>query len=211
MQTLTEKLKDAKGAAERARELQSQREEAYGRAFDALIAEQSVLEELYAPLTARLASAPGTLKKLSFSVARVANVEQWASQAEDGLIDLRKSGPFRGKGTLLQKANEVVKGAWETGDSASVIAAIAEFRRKYQKDLLVHSPVAHSDQAEYRTWLKRFAQWLYSTDHIAIRYGIDYDGVDIRKLSPGTRGIVLLLLYLALDDGDKPSTGDRPA
>jgi hypothetical protein len=135
LQTLTEKLDDAKDARDRARELQTQREEAYGRALDALVAEQSVLEELYAPLMARLAAASGTLKKLSFSVARVANVGQWASEAEDGLIDLRKAGAFRGKGTLLQKANEVLKTAWETGDSAAVIAAMAEFRQLYQKDL----------------------------------------------------------------------------
>jgi hypothetical protein len=211
LQTLTQKLNDAKGARERARELQDQREEAYGRAFDALVAEQLVLEDLYAPLMARLAAASGTLKKLAFSVARVANVEQWASEAEEGLIDLRKAGAFRGKGTLLQKANEVLKGAWESGDSAGVIAAMAEFRRLYQKDLLDHSPVAHTDQAEFRAWSKRFAQWLFSTDHIAIRYGIDYDGIDIRILSPGTRGIVLLLLYLALDDGDnRPLVIDQP-
>jgi hypothetical protein len=211
LQTLTEKLNDAKGARDRARELQAERQAAYGRAFDALVAEQSVLEGLYAPLMARLAAASGTLKKLSFSVARVANVDQWASEAEEGLIDLRKVGAFRGKGTLLQKANEVLKGAWETGDSAAVIAAMAEFRRLYQKDLLDHSPVAHTDQAEFRAWSKRFAQWLFSTDHITIRYGIDYDGVDIRKLSPGTRGIVLLLLYLALDDGDnRPLVIDQP-
>lgn len=44
-----------------------------------------------------------------------------------------------------------------------------------------------------------------------MRYGIDYDGVDIRKLSPGTRGIVLLLLYLALDDSDnRPLVIDQP-
>lgn len=211
LQTLTEKLKDAQGAKDRVRELQTQREEAYGRAFDALVAEQLVLEELYAPLMARLAAASGTLKKLSFSVARVANVEQWASEAEDGLLDLRKAGAFRGKGTLLQKATEILKGAWETGDSATVIAAMAEFRRLYQKDLLDHSPVAHSDQADFRAWLKRFAQWLFSTDHITIRYSIDYDGVDIRKLSPGTRGIVLLLLYLAMDDSDnRPLVIDQP-
>ena len=170
-----------------------------------------MLEELYGPLKARLAGASGTLKKLSFSVARVANVELWASWAEDGLIDLRKTGAFRGRGTLLQKANEVLKQAWEVGDSAGVIAAMAEFRRLYQKDLLDHSPVAHTDQAEYRAWSKRFAQWLFNTDHITIRYGIDYDSVDIRKLSPGTRGIVLLLLYLALDDGDnRPLVIDQP-
>jgi hypothetical protein len=211
LQTLTDKLKDAQGAKERARELQTEREEAYGRAFDALVAEQAVLEELYAPLMARLAAASGTLAKLSFSVARIAHVEQWASEAEDGLIDLRKAGAFRGKGTLLQKADEVLKTAWETGDSTAIRAAMAEFRRLYQKDLLDHSPVTNTDQVEFRAWSKRFAQWLFSTDHISIRYGIDYDGVDIRKLSPGTRGIVLLLLYLALDDSDnRPLVIDQP-
>lgn len=211
MQTLSDKLKDAQGAKERARELQTEREQAYGRAFDALVAEQSVLEELYAPLMTRLAASSGTLKKLSFSVARIANVEQWAKEAEDGLIDLRETGAFRGRGTLLQKANEVLRGAWETGDAAAVCAAMAEFRRLYQRDLLDQSPIAHTDQVEFRAWSKRFAQWLFSTDHISIRYGIDYDGVDIRKLSPGTRGIVLLLLYLALDDSDdRPLVIDQP-
>jgi energy-coupling factor transporter ATP-binding protein EcfA2 len=211
LQTMTEKLSDAKGAKERARQLQADREAAYGRAFDALVAEQSVLEELYAPLMARLAASSGTLKKLSFSVSRIADVEQWSEAAEEGLIDLRKAGAFRGKGTLQQKANEELKAAWETGDSGAVIAAMAEFRRLYQSDLLDHSPVARADQAEFRIWSKRFAQWLFSTDHIEIRYGIDYDGIDIRKLSPGTRGIVLLLLYLALDENDdRPLLIDQP-
>ena len=211
MQTLAGKLEDSKGAKDRARDLQTQREEAYGGASDALVAEQTVLGDLYGPLMARLAAASGTLKKLSFSVARVANVAQWAAQAEDGLIDLRKSGAFRGKGTLLQRANEVLKQAWEKGSSAGVASAMKEFRRLYQKELLDHSPVAHTEQVEFRAWSKRFAQWLFSTDHIDIHYGIEYDGVDIRKLSPGTRGIVLLLLYLALDDGDgRPLIIDQP-
>lgn len=50
----------------------------------------------------------------------------------------------------------------------------------YLKDLLEHSPVAQSEQAEFRAWSRRFAQWLFGTDHIAVRYGIDYDGVDNR-------------------------------
>jgi hypothetical protein len=35
-----------------------------------------------------------------------------------------------------------------------------------------------------------------------VGYGLQYDGADIEQLSPGTRGIVLLLLYLAIDAGD---------
>jgi AAA domain, putative AbiEii toxin, Type IV TA system len=210
-QALSEKLEDYKGAKERVRILQTEREQAYGRAFDSLIAEQAVLDELYAPLMARLQAASGTLKKLTFSVARTANVEHWTSSAEERLIDLRKSGPFKGKGTLLEKSNETLKVAWETGNSASVIAAMKKFREQYQNDLLQHAPVAASMLAEYRAWAKRFALWLFSTDHINISYGIEYDGIDIRKLSPGTRGIVLLLLYLALDDGDdRPLIIDQP-
>src|SRR6266478_2063489 len=85
------------------------------------------------------------------------------------------------------------------------------FRSEHQDALLEHSPVPKSQQADYREWSKRFATWLYGTEHIRIQYTIDYDGVDIRKLSPGTRGIVLLLLYLALDDADdRPLIIDQP-
>ena len=211
LQALTEKLKDAQGARERIRELQKQREDCYGRAFDALVAEQAVLQDLYAPLMAKLSVASKTIKRLSFSIVRVADVPLWASEAEDNLIDLRKAGAFRGRGTLLEKANEMLKTPWESGDSASVTQAMSDFRRKYQKYLLEHSPIAQTDQTEFRMWSRRFAQWLFSTDHIALRYGINYDGVDIRKLSPGTRGIVLLLLYLALDGTDtRPLIIDQP-
>ena len=209
--TLTTRLEDYEGARVRAQDLNREREAAYKRAFDALMAEQSVLQDLYRPLMEHLAGAKGTLNKLSFSVARVADVQVWADRAEEGLIDLRKQGTFRGRGTLLEVANEVLKDAWETGSSEDVSAAMADFRRKYQDDLLAHSPVARNDQAEFRAWSKLFAQWLFSTDHIGIQYGIAYDGVDIRKLSPGTRGIVLLLLYLALDQTDgRPLVIDQP-
>src|SRR3546814_2816744 len=130
---------------------------------------------------ARRGASLGPLKKPSLSLAPTAHVEPWANVAEDWLIHPRKTGFFRGKGTLQQKANEVLKSAWETGDSAAVIAAMAEFRRLYQNDLLDHSPVARTDQAEFRVWSKRFAQWLFSTDHIEIRYGMEYDGVEDRK------------------------------
>jgi hypothetical protein len=54
-------------------------------------------------------------------------------------------------------------------------------------------------------------QWLYSTDHISIRYSIRYEGRDIANLSPGARGVVLLTLFLAIDDhDDRPLVIDQP-
>lgn len=211
LQTLESRLTDAQGAAARRKNLQTERDDTYGRVFEAITNEQNALAGLYAPLMARLAASSGTLKKLSFSVRRIADVQAWGSFAEEELLDRRKTGPFHGRGSLIAAATEVLKSAWETGSAAEVQAAMTAFMAKYLRDLLSHAPYAPTQQAEFRAWSKQFAHWLFGTGHIAVRYEISYDGVDIRKLSPGTRGIVLLLLYLALDDSDdRPLIIDQP-
>ena len=211
LQTLETRLNDAQGAAARRKDLQTERDDTYGRVFEAIINEQNALAGLYAPLMARLAASSGTLKKLSFSVRRIADVAEWGSFAEEKLIDRRDSGPFHGRGSLIAVASQAFKLVWETGSAADVQAAMTAFMARYLRDLLSHAPFAPTQHAEFRAWLKRFAHWLFGTDHITVRYEISYDGVDIRKLSPGTRGIVLLLLYLALDDSDdRPLIIDQP-
>jgi hypothetical protein len=42
-------------------------------------------------------------------------------------------------------------------------------------------------------------------------YGLEYEGLDVQRLSPGTRRIVLLLLYLAVDQAETyPLIIDQP-
>ncbi len=207
---LKERLADCEGARDRVRTLVQEREAAYVRVFDAIVSEEDILRDLYSPLMARLEAAGGAMQKLSFSVTRTADVGRWAGAGEE-LLDLRRQGPFKGRGTLEQLADAALKTAWEAGDPQAVSATMASFRSEHQDALLERSPVPKSEEADYREWSKRFAKWLYGTDHIKIQYSIDYDGVDIRKLSPGTRGIILLLLYLALDDADdRPLIIDQP-
>ena len=175
--------------------------------FEAVLAEQSVLSDMYAPLMARIESASGALARLNFTVKRVANTGHRASRGE-ALLDLRRQGPFKGRGTLRGRADELLKQAWETGSAEDVVAAMTKFRDVTNSEDI--RPLQKAD-ADFRSWAKSFAQWLYSTDHIAIQYSVDYDGNDIRNLSPGTRGIVLLLLCLALDQADdRPLIIDQP-
>ena len=207
---LKERLVDCEGAHDRTTGLAVEREQSYIRVFNAILGEEHVLNRLYAPLMVRMKTAGGTLAKLSFTVTRVADVAKWAKRGEDDLFDLR-GGPFKGIGSLAKEANSMLAEAWISGDSRAVSAAMKRFRDKHQSALLEKAPYPRTDQSNYRLWTRRFAQWLYSTDHISIEYGIKYDGVDIRKLSPGTRGIVLVLLYLALDDADdRPLIIDQP-
>ncbi|TAX51870.1 MULTISPECIES: TrlF family AAA-like ATPase [Rhizobium] len=207
---LQTRLDDCEGAKGRLEGLPDERERTYTRIFQAAVNEQQVLSDLYRPIRSRMDAAGGTLLKLSFSVVRKADVEKWSSAGEK-LLDLRKQGSFRGEGKLLEIASEMLKGPWEKGSAEEVTAAIRSFRAKYQSELLQQATVARTDTSAFRKWLKEFALWLYDTSHISVNYTVDYDGVDIRKLSPGTRGIVLLLLYLALDDADqRPLIIDQP-
>lgn len=207
---LQERLGDCEGAAGRIKQAQADRESAYKGVFDSIAKEQGVLNDLYAPLRTRLGAATGATAKLTLSVVRKIDLAAWASQGE-GLLDLRKATPFQGRGKLRRLAEEMLEPAWRAGDAVAVGKAMTEFQSAHVKDLPAVSAIPPTEQANYRDWLQRFAKWLYSTDHISLQYSIDYDGVDIRKLSPGTRGIVLLLLYLALDDSDdRPLIVDQP-
>lgn len=208
LQSLTERLADCEGAKDRAIALTAERENGYSRVFDAILGEEAVLRTLYAPLMSKLGEVGGSVQKLTFSVNRTANIKAWAKRGEE-LLDLRKP-PVMGQGALQSLAEPFFRAVWESGDAAAISAAMSAFRAQYQDDLLAASKVSKTDQG-YRTWSRNFAQWLFSTDHIGLRYSIDYDGIDITRLSPGTRGIVLLLLYLALDEADdRPLIIDQP-
>jgi len=209
-QNARQTLSNCEGASERMAELSKQRRETYLRVFASIISEEQVLRDLYQPLVDRLQSGTGTLQKLSFSATRRVDVKQWAALGEK-LFDLRRAGDFRGKGSIEQWANRNLRKAWETGDLVEIDEAIQHFTDAWQDELLAVANVPANDMAAYRSWLIRFAKWLFGTDHIQIQYGITYEGTDITKLSPGTRGIVLLLLYLALDESDhRPLIIDQP-
>lgn len=210
LQKLEERLTDHQGAKDRVPALLADREAGYDRVFQSILTEEAVLRQLYAPIRDRLAASGETLSKLAFSVTRSVDVERWARAGED-LLDLRHAGPCQGRGAIAARAEKTLGPAWRTGDAAAVSAAMAAFRQQNQDELLELSRVPKGDHPNYRAWLKSFATWLYSTGHIQVRYSVDYEGTDIRKLSPGTRGIVLLLLYLALDhDDDRPLIIDQP-
>lgn len=203
-------IQAAEQAEGKIKELNEFRNKCYASIFEGLVNEERELSFLYEPLKLRLDAESGALGKLSFTIRRIVDIEGWAQRGEE-LLDLRKSGTFRGRGLLLQQAREKLLPAWETGSSLEVSQAMDKFREAHDKDFLDHSPVERADVVAFREWAGGVTTWMYSTDHIKISYGVRYDGVDIEQLSPGTRGIVLLLLYLAIDqDDDRPLIIDQP-
>ena len=202
-------IKAAEGAETRRERLIESRRKAYAQVFETLVEQQAVLEKMYAPLGVNLGRSAGTLGKLQFAVRRVIRVEKWIEEA-DRLLDFRMDSEFRLRGSLLKKTEEYLLGAWKTGSASEVATGMEVFRGKFGKDLMASMPPSLKPEGK-SAWIQAVAAWLYHTDHISIEYGMQYEGVAIEQLSPGTRGIVLLLLYLAVDLQDvRPLIIDQP-
>lgn len=210
LEKLNREIFDAEGAKARIKATQEKRKLAYKEVFNALIGEEKELKDLYQPLMLNLKSQKGSLAKLSFHVRRNVNSVEWSTKGEE-LLDLRKNGAFKGKGALLNAANTELKKIWETGSAEKVAEALASFREKHEQAIIDHAIYERTDYANFSAWANKVGNWLYSTNHISISYSVQYDGVNIQQLSAGTRGIVLLLLYLAIDkEDDRPLIIDQP-
>lgn len=193
-------LADAEGANDRITTARNARYQAYERLLQTLEAEVAALNELYGPLKQRLA-ADSRLQSLSFEVSRHIDLGRWVIDGER-IFDLRRP-PFRGRGELHEAARSILEPAWRSGSPGDVRAAIEKFHTDYLKDA--------PQQLRQGVSMLDLGQWLFSTDHISIRYAIKYEGRDITNLSPGARGVVLLTLFLAIDDhDDRPLVIDQP-
>ena len=204
-----EELTLAKGAEERKKNLTERRRTLYVEVFQTFLDEKRILEELYAPLQATLNGATGSLKRLRLSVSREIDLAAWIRAGEE-LLDLRKDSLLRGHGALESQVVRHLTPAWNSGTAEQVGEAMQAFLKELHHEIVKAMPSTIT--ADKRpAWIQRVASWLYSTDHISMQYSITYDSVAIEQLSPGTRGIVLLLLYLVIDAQDRrPLIIDQP-
>lgn len=204
-------IQKAEAAPAKITELLNQREAAYSNLINQIEKEAGVLTALYKPLQDRLQEHKGTLGKLAFSVKRKVDIDTWA-EAGERLIDKSRAGPFKGIGTLTQIIKDELEQVWKCGTAEDIAAGMSAFRAKYNKDFWKHAfEDALKNRETKKHWFDQISSWLYSTDHVEVTYGLEYESVDIQQLSPGTRGIVLLLLYLSIDvDDERPLIIDQP-
>jgi energy-coupling factor transporter ATP-binding protein EcfA2 len=187
-------------------EAYAERMDAYFSYFQNLKSEQQILEDLYAPMKAQLAAGGAAQEQdLEFSIRWEANLAQWVERGI-GLFDQRKTIPYGTMQGLTQAANRILVPAWTSGNPDTIKPAMEEFLNEFRRRDLPPSNYLRSDATVHD-----LLQWLYEVDHIRLTYGLKYNGVPLENLSPGTKGIVLLILYLGLDVTDtRPLIVDQP-
>ena len=202
-------LTHAEGAADRRITFVEKRRALYVQVFQSYLSEQQELEKLYAPLQQGLERSSGSLSRLRFTVSRDINLDAWIKKGEE-LLDLRRESKLRGHGALKREVERLLLPVWRTGTAEEVGEAMQRFIAEMYPEMKKSRPAEIPAERE-SAWIQDVATWMYSTDHIQMRYSVTYDGVAIEQLSPGTRGIVLLLLYLVIDQQDRrPLVVDQP-
>lgn len=209
LQRLVAECDNAEKAAGRRQSHIERRKNLYAQVFQSYLEEQAVLQRLYGPLQGVLVDASGSLSRLRFAVSREVHLKAWVDLGEK-LLDLRKDSRLRGHGGLARETERLLMAAWKAGTAEDVANAMQKFIQEMLQDFRKSMPAGITADKSSEWW-QQVASWIYSTDHIQMRYSITYDGVAIEHLSPGTRGIVLLLLYLVIDKHDtRPLIIDQP-
>ncbi len=184
------------------------RTDRYLRYFSVLNLEKVILEELYAPLQQRLAgSEEHEERQLELYIKREVDLDSWVDHG-DSLFDRRKI--FKSAGELREFARRHLHDAWRTGDGDAAVDGIGKIIKEIQDQVGTRRSEI-LDVLITDNNLVDVADWLFSINHIRLHYDIRYDGTELEKLSPGTKGIVLLELFLALDTNDsRPLLIDQP-
>jgi ABC-type cobalamin/Fe3+-siderophores transport system ATPase subunit len=181
--------------------LQKERGTLYANIFKEIKKVKDILEKLYKPLIVQLQKNEQE-QKLGFFVKVVPNTLKWAKQGEN-LIDLRKAKEFSDHKALYIKARDKLENYWISCDSDNIGNAINDF-------LLTEGRLMSKNLLDSTTSVD-LANWLFSVDHIKISYEVTFDNIPLKQLSPGTKGVLLMLLYLGVDKNDtRPLLIDQP-
>jgi DNA repair exonuclease SbcCD ATPase subunit len=181
-----------------------ERMEAFLDAIDLLGKEMEVLQRLYQPLQDALASSNDTAKKLGFISKVVFDGAGHASRGME-LFDRRKS-TVRDEDELrihlAKYFDDISIGLFQRDETRKALEALTK---------VLAGTNAIKEQLRKERTPREFADWIFDIDSYSVTYSLEYDKKDLKYLSPGEKGIVLLLLYLEAEEDDhRPLIIDQP-
>lgn len=185
-------------------EEQAARMNSYLDAVDLLSQEMKVLSDLYKPLHDALANANETAKRLGFVSQVVFDADGHASRGME-LFDRRRS-IMRDEDMLRMKLTKFFEDiAGQAFDREMTRAAVEQLRTE------IIGTGSMRDQLREKRTPRDFADWFFDIEPFGVTYTLEYDQKDLKYLSPGEKGVVLLLLYLEAEEDDhRPLIIDQP-
>lgn len=177
--------------------------------FELLREEKNIFDSLYRPLREALSEGTDTDRRLDF-VSNISADVQAYSRAGLDIID-RRRGQYRDEESFFARLTSMANAIQEDSFSREAIRSQVEsFRASFTSDS-DGRPIESATLLRKDKTVKDLDDWLFSTWHYTVSYSIKFDGKDLQLLSPGQKGIVLLLVYLEVDqEDDRPLLIDQP-
>ncbi len=175
----------------------------YLQYFESLAKDEVGLQELYAPMKEQLNIYEAEMK-FELSAGYHVGVNEWLEKA-NRFYDGRKAQATAKRDEIEKYVADSLAPAWRSGDATSIKSAFENFVSIVDPEEFMVQVASPSLK------MVDLFDWMYSLDHVETTYKIQYGGISLEHLSPGTRGIALLVLYLLMDEDDRrPLIIDQP-
>lgn len=176
----------------------------YSEYFRILLEDKQGLQQLYSPMQTALEAVVEADIKFELSAGYRIEIKNWLEKSFR-FYDNRKAASSSRRDQIETVVYEKLYPAWQSGDVDQIKTALSEF-------IAVVDPTSFMEKCGSPSIsLIDLFDWMFSTDHISTTYKIQYGGTPLEYLSPGTRGIALLVLYLLIDEDDRrPLIIDQP-
>ena len=127
-----------------------------------------------------------------------------------GLIKQNVTGTYYGKEPGRRKLEEKMEGRHfdQKNDIVSFLNDIISSLENNEQ-IQPYVKVDLKAQLKKKT-ISEFYDFLFGLDYLEPRYSLQLDGKELLQLSPGERGILLLIFYLLIDKEDCPLIIDQP-
>ncbi len=164
----------------------------------------SIHSEVYEPIEKKLTDLLYDMEEKVDFKANVVLKDKEAGQNLLKYVNHTFAGIFNGK----DKAHVKMQSFLRDTDFSSV-ASILEFISNVMK-VIDESVDVFDKSSDIVKDKAGFYRNLFGLDYIGVEFNLNYSGRDLKELSPGERGIVLLIFYLALNQGEEPLIIDQP-
>lgn len=182
-------------------EARNQRDEKFRELFALKNKLVSVYEEIYAPVEREITKLLGTLDDAIEFEAEMQLIDEGFSEKILSLISQRYAGIFKGKTEANNKMSKLVRNT-DFANEDSVLKLINNIMVTVDEDI-DNSEKKISNKGEFYTYL-------YGLNYLGVSFKLKMGGRNLEELSPGERGIVLLIFYLALSQNSMPIIIDQP-
>ena len=185
------------------------RNKAYKDYFILLQEEKKMLEELYTPLREELSKESlGERNQIEFFTRIELDVENFIDKA-NMIIDFSRYGGYYQNKELLSKEIKSISEKIELIETSDVFNLINNFYSTFKE--YKHKSIDIKKQLKGDKKKIDFYNWIFDVSDFNVKYSIKYQDTNIELLSPGKKGIVLLLMYLVLEtENNIPLIIDQP-